>query len=126
MQLVVISVLLDDKLETPEPKLDPGEYIVTKTVELSKLSVELEGETGFLWICLIIIDMFCRIWQKGMVLTKGTCLLTLSTGFRRWRASFTSRLWLATGTAIKDLEKDDENTVQTKDGEVDSSWRERL
>ena len=61
MQLVVVSVLFDDKLETPEPKLDPGEYIVTKTVELSKLSVELEGETRFLWICLIIIDMFCRI-----------------------------------------------------------------
>ncbi|KIM49313.1 hypothetical protein M413DRAFT_61112 [Hebeloma cylindrosporum] len=42
MQLVVVSVLFDDKLETPEPKLDPGEYIVTKTVELSKLSIALE------------------------------------------------------------------------------------
>lgn len=61
MQLVVISVLLDDKLEIPEPKLDPGEYIVTKIVELSKLSVELEGKSRFLWICLILIDTFCRI-----------------------------------------------------------------
>jgi ADP-ribose pyrophosphatase len=48
MQLVVVSVLFDDKLETPEPKLDPGEYIVTKVVELSKLSLELEGESRFL------------------------------------------------------------------------------
>ena len=61
MQLVVVSVLLDDKLETPEPKLDAGEFIVTKTVELSKLSVELEGESPFLWICPILIDMFDRI-----------------------------------------------------------------
>lgn len=50
MQLVVIDVLLDDKLETPEPKLDSGEYIVTKIVEISKLSAELEeyNRKGFI------------------------------------------------------------------------------
>lgn len=43
MKLVVLSVLLDDKLTTPEPKLEAGEFIVTKVVELAKLQSELEG-----------------------------------------------------------------------------------
>lgn len=43
MQLVVLNVDLEDKLETPAPKLEVGEYIVTKVVELSRLKDELEG-----------------------------------------------------------------------------------
>jgi len=57
MQLVVVSVLFDDELEIPEPRLDPGEYIVTKTVELSKLSAELEGKSPFfefVWLLLTL------------------------------------------------------------------------
>ncbi|KAF8163126.1 NUDIX hydrolase domain-like protein [Crassisporium funariophilum] len=42
MKLVVLSVLLDDKMETPEPKLEVGEHIIVKVVELAKLKVELE------------------------------------------------------------------------------------
>ena len=64
MQLVVISVILDDKLEIPEPKLDPGEYIVTKIVEISKLSAELEGGHQFLWIYLIVIDTFFAEYNR--------------------------------------------------------------
>lgn len=44
MQLVVLNVLMEDQLTKPEPKLDPGEFIVTKVVEVSKLTAELEGK----------------------------------------------------------------------------------
>lgn len=37
MVLVILSVVLPDKLETPGQKLDPGELIVTRVVELGKL-----------------------------------------------------------------------------------------
>ncbi|KAG6889779.1 hypothetical protein C0992_004197 [Termitomyces sp. T32_za158] len=42
MKLVVLSVVLDDKLELPDQKLDPGEFIVRRVVELSKLNSELK------------------------------------------------------------------------------------
>lgn len=44
MKLVVISVLLADKMEYPEQKLDTGEYITKRVVELAKLSDELKGK----------------------------------------------------------------------------------
>ena len=44
MQLVVISVDLDDKMETPAPRLEAGEFIVSKVVELAKLKTELESK----------------------------------------------------------------------------------
>ncbi|KAF8204058.1 NUDIX hydrolase domain-like protein [Pholiota molesta] len=37
MQLAVISVTMEDKLETPVPQLDAGEHIVTRVVELAHL-----------------------------------------------------------------------------------------
>jgi len=43
MQLAVLSVDLEDKMETPKPKLEVGEHIVTRIVELSRLQYELEG-----------------------------------------------------------------------------------
>jgi len=43
MKLVILSVDLDDKMETPVPTLEEGEHIVTKVVEISKLHAELEG-----------------------------------------------------------------------------------
>ncbi|KAG6878765.1 hypothetical protein C0993_008064 [Termitomyces sp. T159_Od127] len=42
MKLVVLTVTLDDKLELPEQKLDPGEFIVPRIVELAKLKSELK------------------------------------------------------------------------------------
>jgi len=44
MQLVVIDVTLEDELLTPEPKLDPGEHIVTKVVEIDKLQATMDGK----------------------------------------------------------------------------------
>ncbi|KAJ8583335.1 hypothetical protein M405DRAFT_514708 [Rhizopogon salebrosus TDB-379] len=50
MKLVVVTVLLEDKLETPVPHLDDGEHIVTRVVELDKLDAELKeyGKKGFI------------------------------------------------------------------------------
>ena len=44
MKLVVLSVVLDDQMEKPAAKLEVGEFIVTKVVELAKLRAELEGK----------------------------------------------------------------------------------
>ena len=43
MKLVTVDVLLDDKLEYPEQKLDEGEAIVKRVVELKGLYNELKG-----------------------------------------------------------------------------------
>jgi ADP-ribose pyrophosphatase len=43
MKLVVVSVLFEDALVRPEAKLDDGEFIVTKVVELDKLNETLKG-----------------------------------------------------------------------------------
>ena len=43
MQLVVLAVDLEGELIKPEPKLDPGEHIVAKVVELKNLAAELKG-----------------------------------------------------------------------------------
>jgi ADP-ribose pyrophosphatase len=43
MKLVILSVFLDDKMEAPDAKLDAGEFIVKRVVELDKLSDELKG-----------------------------------------------------------------------------------
>lgn len=43
MKLVVLNVDLADKMETPEQKLESGEFIVKRVVELSKLNEELKG-----------------------------------------------------------------------------------
>lgn len=43
MKLVTIDVQLDDKLEYPEQKLDEGEAIVKRVVELKSLYKELKG-----------------------------------------------------------------------------------
>ena len=47
MKLVVLSVVLDDKMEIPAAKLEVGEFIVTKVVELAKLKTELESMAFF-------------------------------------------------------------------------------
>lgn len=48
MQLLIAKVVMEDKLETPEQKLDAGEYIVKRVVELSKLREELNGKVSAL------------------------------------------------------------------------------
>jgi hypothetical protein len=44
MKLVVVDVPFADKLEIYDQKLDAGEFITRRVVELSKLSDELKGE----------------------------------------------------------------------------------
>jgi len=43
MKLVVLGVLLEDQMETPDAKLDAGEFIVKRVVELAKLGDELKA-----------------------------------------------------------------------------------
>ncbi|KII88821.1 hypothetical protein PLICRDRAFT_176355 [Plicaturopsis crispa FD-325 SS-3] len=43
MKLVVLSVTLLDKMEKPKAKLEEGEFIVTRVVELNKLNEELNA-----------------------------------------------------------------------------------
>lgn len=54
MKLVILNVTLEDKMETPVPKLDAGEFIVTRVVEIAKLNEELKGKfsCGFPISCL--------------------------------------------------------------------------
>lgn len=47
MQLAVVSVVLEDKMETPEPKLEAGEHIITRVVELNKLQSTLDGKCNY-------------------------------------------------------------------------------
>jgi len=42
MKLVVLSVVLADKLELPDPQLDAGEFIVKRVVRLANLNHELK------------------------------------------------------------------------------------
>lgn len=43
MKLVMLGVTFPDKLESHSPKLEAGEHIVTRVVELAKLADELNG-----------------------------------------------------------------------------------
>lgn len=43
MKVVVLDVLLPDQMETPTQKLEAGEFIVSRVVELSKLNIYLKG-----------------------------------------------------------------------------------
>jgi len=49
MKLVVLDVLLADQMETPTQKLESGEFIVQKVVELAKLNECLQdyAQRGF-------------------------------------------------------------------------------
>jgi ADP-ribose pyrophosphatase len=43
MKLVAVSVVLADKLEVPDQRLDSGEFIVRRVIELANLSRELKA-----------------------------------------------------------------------------------
>ena len=45
MKLVILDVTIPDKLELNEAKLDEGEHIVKRVVELSRLYDELQGKS---------------------------------------------------------------------------------
>ena len=44
MKLVIVDVPFPDKMETYDQKLDAGEFITKRVVELSKLSEEFAGK----------------------------------------------------------------------------------
>lgn len=48
MKLVAVDVPFPDKLEKSAQKLEPGEYITARIVELAKLSEELRGTSDLL------------------------------------------------------------------------------
>ena len=64
MKLVVLSVVLDDKMEIPAAKLEDGEFIVTKVVELAKLKTELESKAFFPQIHLYVLTIILQIMTK--------------------------------------------------------------
>ncbi|KAJ7470434.1 NUDIX hydrolase domain-like protein [Mycena latifolia] len=64
MKLVVLNVDLPDKMETPEQKLEAGEFIVKRVVELSKLNQELKGRQGF------VVDARLAHWASGYELSR--------------------------------------------------------
>jgi len=43
MKLVIVNVTMEDKLKLPKQKLEEGEFIVPRVVELSKLYEVLRG-----------------------------------------------------------------------------------
>ncbi|KAF9257787.1 hypothetical protein L218DRAFT_878571 [Marasmius fiardii PR-910] len=64
MKLVVLNVVLEDKLELPEQRLEPGEFIVRKVIELNKLYDELKeyDKKGF------VLDARLQHFAAGFVL----------------------------------------------------------
>jgi ADP-ribose pyrophosphatase len=66
MHLVVLGVDLEDELTRPESKLDPGEHIVTKVVEVKNLNAQLEdyNKKGF------VVDARLSHLASGMELAK--------------------------------------------------------
>lgn len=46
MKLVLANVVLEGKLVLPKQKLEEGEFIVPRVIELSKLHEELKGPSN--------------------------------------------------------------------------------
>jgi ADP-ribose pyrophosphatase len=44
LKLATVTVLMEDKLETPDQNLDAGEFIVKRVVPLEDLVAELKGK----------------------------------------------------------------------------------
>jgi len=61
MKLVVVCVDLANKMETPQQKLDAGEFIVKRVVEIAKLNDELKkyDAKGF------VVDAKLAHWAAG-------------------------------------------------------------
>ncbi|KAJ7043355.1 NUDIX hydrolase domain-like protein [Mycena alexandri] len=66
MKLVVLRVELADKMETPQQKLEAGEFIVKRVVELSKLNEDLKAydAKGF------VVDARLAHWASGYELSR--------------------------------------------------------
>jgi hypothetical protein len=72
MKLVVLSVVLPDQLETPSQQLEPGEFIVSRVIQLSKLNDELKGIVSVSHhLSLMTVCLLRRLHNKGT----GRCIL---------------------------------------------------
>lgn len=60
MKLVVVDVPFPHKLEVYDQKLDAGEFITRRVVELSKLSEEFKGELKFRSFDVITLN---EVWE---------------------------------------------------------------
>ena len=47
MKLVTVSIVLEDKLEIQQPKLEAGEFVITRVIPLSELGDYLRGNSAF-------------------------------------------------------------------------------
>ena len=62
MKLIAVDVPFPDKLEKSAQKLEPGEYITARIVELTKLADELKGKhTLLLWTTQHNSCVRCRV-----------------------------------------------------------------
>ncbi|KAH9925323.1 NUDIX hydrolase domain-like protein [Fomitopsis serialis] len=69
MKLVAVDVPFPDKLEQSAQKLEPGEYITARIVELAKLADELKEYEKKVWMC-VTAHAHCRslsLYIKGFV-----------------------------------------------------------
>ena len=87
MKLVVLSVVLDDKMEIPAAKLEVGEFIVTKVVELAKLKAELEGKAFFRqiigrYVLTVILQIMTEKYEPAF--SVYTLVYSLSDRDSRW------------------------------------------
>ncbi len=54
MKLITVDVPFPEKLEMPVQKLDPGEFITARIVELSKLRAEFQGSSFVQHACVLL------------------------------------------------------------------------
>ena len=62
MKLILLQVTLEDELESPDPKLEAGEFIVKRVVELAKLNDELKGAFKSI-AALLVLTLCCSIFR---------------------------------------------------------------
>ncbi len=65
MILVLANVTLDDKLELPKQKLEVGEFIIPRVIELPKLHDELKGTFNYNAARDLFLTFSIRICSEG-------------------------------------------------------------
>ena len=75
MKVVMLSVVFPDQIELSDAKLDEGEYIVKRVVEITRLKDELDGMfiVGFLqtWTDLTFQSIPGRYVEMSWRVTRG-------------------------------------------------------
>lgn len=66
MKLVAVDVPFPDKLEKSAQKLEPGEFITARIVEIAKLSDELKGKHRLPWLIAGINVFLSRVREEGL------------------------------------------------------------